>query len=387
LSKKYFLITGILFIICCCAKSSFSQEIKINAENTSLQEVFFALQKDYGIQFSYNDKLIENCFINITNTFSSADEAIHHIIFDCNLAFEKVGDVYIILNKPEIEILKPEKSPVYFLFSGRVSDKVTGEALPLSTIQYGGKLIVTDVNGVFSIKHLKSSSKIKVSYVGYFQVETVLYSNKNINIQLTPSEVNLQEVVIQSKDDIFDMHVGQTAGTLRLNHNISSFLPGSQNNSIYNLLRLQAGVMAAGEQTNDYVIWGSYKGHNLILFDNITLFSIGNSKDNISPVNSLIVKDIEIKKGGYNSSFYNRVGGVVNIFGKNGNYNKFGGDFNINNQSVSGKINIPSFLRKNLLCKLVSGNPFTSYSNGKVRWVLPPMAPLLYQIIVFRTLT
>jgi len=124
LSKKYFLITGILFIICCCAKSSFSQEIKINAENTSLQEVFFALQKDYGIQFSYNDKLIENCFINITNTFSSADEAIHHIIFDCNLAFEKVGDVYIILNKPEIEILKPEKSPVYFLFSGRVSDKV-----------------------------------------------------------------------------------------------------------------------------------------------------------------------------------------------------------------------------------------------------------------------
>ena len=52
-----------------------------------------------------------------------------------------------------------------------------------------------------------------------------------------------------------------------------------------NLLRLQPGILASGEQTNDLIIWGSYEGHSQVLFDNFTIYGLKNFNDNISAFN------------------------------------------------------------------------------------------------------
>ena len=82
------------------------------------------------------------------------------------------------------------------------------------------------------------------------------------------------------------------------------------------------GIQAAGEQSTDLLIWGSYEGQSLITFDEFTFFGLKNYNDNISVVNPFLVKTIEIYKGGFESKYGNRVGGIVNITGKNGKKNR-----------------------------------------------------------------
>jgi len=114
----------------------------------------------------------------------------------------------------------------------------------------------------------------------------------------------------------------QNSGEIHLNHQVGSYLPGFADNSLYNLLRLQPGVLAAGEQANDLIIWGSYSGQTGILFDGFTLYGLKNFNDNIGIVNPFMVKDIKLMKGAYPADYGGKAGGIVDITGRNGNLTK-----------------------------------------------------------------
>jgi outer membrane receptor for ferrienterochelin and colicin len=305
--------------------------------------VFLELRDKHNIQFSFSDQAIQNCYISKNKSYASPEEAIKDLLKGCQLIYKKSGAVFIILPVPKKQEKTrhiPEKK--IYTFSGKILDVINKETLPFAALQYQNKGISSNPNGGFSFKTIDSLVHLKISYVGYYQIDTLLSPSSSHSIKLTPAVLGLKEILIKSSNPIvFDMHVGQSAGTIKINHQLTSFLAGNRNNTIYNILRLQAGVMAAGEQTSDYTIWGSYQGQNLVSFDNITLFNISSFDDNISAVNPLIVKEIEVKKGGFNAEYSNRVGGIVSITGKDGNYEKFSGDLNINNQALSGIINTP----------------------------------------------
>ncbi len=334
LINKNFKIIFLGFLLICSFLDAKTQTITVNVQDQPLTEVFQELKENYGIQFSFNNKLLEECQVSKSATYNSAKEAISDLIKGHDFTYEISNDVFIIL--PALK-----SKPHYYSFSGAIRDKINKEPLPASTILFEKSGISTDINGNFCFKSRHNKIKIHASYVGYYKLDTLLSAGHYHSLNLTPSVIGLQEVVVYKDGQVEDMHVGQNAGMIKVNHKLASFLPGNVDNTIYNLLRLQAGIMAAGEQTQDYSIWGSYKGQTLVLYDNIPLFNISSFNDNISVINPLIVKDIEIIKGGYNVGFSNRVGGVVNISGKNGNFEHFVDHFNINNQTFNGFINIP----------------------------------------------
>ena len=72
-------------------------------------------------------------------------------------------------------------------------------------------------------------------------------------------------------------------------------------------------------------------------FDGFTIFGLKNFNDNISSFNPLMVKDIEVHKGGFDAAYGERVGGIVNITGKNGNFNKPSFSRNALNGSINSK--------------------------------------------------
>lgn len=336
--KGRFILLIILSFL--CFHYGNGQEIHVNVENKPLQEVFLDLRDEYQIQFSYNSKHLRDCFITKKQSYSTPEELLTDILTPCQLSFIKSGEIFIIQTLKETGNQKiiPAK---YYLYSGKIIDSENKEALPSAYIQSGSKYFSTDVTGSFSLKSKDSVYKIRISYLGYYQIDTTLTYSNNLRIALRPSTIGLKEVLVQSHLPIFDMHLGEHSGEIKINSKMAKFLPGSQNNTIYNMLRLQSGIMAAGEQSNDFTIWGSYQGQNLVTFDHITLFNFTSYDNNISVVNALLVKDISVKKGGFNAEYSNRVGGIVDITGKNGIPDEFHGQLNINNQAVSAWINIP----------------------------------------------
>lgn len=311
--------------------------IKIKANNEPLSYILVKIRDNYGIQLSFDHNLLSNCYVTDSSTYSNAEHAIQSLISNCNLQYELSGEIFIISEKEA----PPPAEPAAYYYSGKLSDAESRESLPFSSIQLYEKSFITDVNGNFSFKSIHKTTQIRVSHLGYFILDTLLSPGTNQQIKLKPSQIELKEVVVSTRTNIFDVHIGEQPGLIKLNHNIATFLPGNNNNTLFNLLRLQPGILATAEYNSDFNIWGSYRGQNLIKFDGITLFSASSLNNEIGAINPLIVKDVEVYKSGYNVDKGDRIGGVIQLTGNNGSNREFYGNINLNNQTINGILNIP----------------------------------------------
>jgi len=295
------------------------------------------IARDHGIQLSFDDQLLSSFQVTVQRSFENPDEAISFLIRDLPMEFEKVGEVYTIYKKR----VAPPENRTYRL-SGRIVDINTNEALPYSHILIGHSGVVSDFNGNFAFTSSSDSIyDLTISYLGYYIHDTVLHYGNNHILGLTPSIIGLREVVIEGAALERSGQAGEEAGVIRLNHKIAYRLPGNGDNAVFNFLRLQPGILAAGERSSEMIIWGSYSGHSQVVFDGYTIYGLKNFNDNISFVNPYMVKDIRVLKGGFNAEYGDRVGGIVEISGINGNFQKPSINLNINNMTVNGMASLP----------------------------------------------
>ena len=338
---KIFIIISILYL---AESNVFSQGISIEAVNEPLSLVLIRVRDLYGLQFSFDDRLLFKHRVTISATFPSSDEAISALLKDLPLYYEKSGDVYLIYAK------KTTRKKKDFLISGQILDKSSLETLPFSHIIINGRGIVSEFKGAFSyISHTDSIFKLSISYLGYYILDTIVQPGVNQIFYLKPSVIGLKEVRIEGEVIERSGQIGEAPGTMRLNHKIARRVPGNGDNSVFNYLRLQPGILAAGEQSSELIIWGGYEGHSQVLFDGFTVFGLKNFNDNISAVNPYMAKDVLVLKGGYGAEYGERVGGIVNILGIEGNPKDPSLDFTINNMTISGKASLPLFGQSSLV--------------------------------------
>ena len=91
------------------------------------------------------------------------------------------------------------------------------------------------------------------------------------------------------KNKVYNMTSGDEVGLVQLNNIGSQFIRGINNNIVFNNLRMYPGIMASGESTSNYIIWGGYPGQGHITFDGITLFSSSGMNGNMGIINPLII--------------------------------------------------------------------------------------------------
>jgi hypothetical protein len=315
---------------------SFSQKVTIKADSRPLNEVLLSLSGTYGTQISFDDKALSIYKVSVNGVFDSPEPAISALIKGLPLDLQINGEVFVIYPTKKAEKAKT------IILRGRVLEKGTSESLPYSSVQVNNHGMVTDLAGNFSyLSATDSIFSIRVSHLGYYIIDTVISGETDQTFYLTPSALKLPPVEIINKLVDRSTLIGDQAGMMKMNHQVADFLPGFGDNSVFNLLRLQPGILAAGEQTNELIIWGCYEGQSKVIFDGFTLYSLKNFNDNISAFNPLMAKDIEVYKGGYDAKYGERVGGIVNITGKNGNTQRPSFSVNINNMTLNGMVEIP----------------------------------------------
>jgi len=326
----------LLFLLLFLQTGIFAQEISIYTDSVPLNKVLINLAQAHGVQLSFDDQLLSGYLVSVQKSFSSAEKAIAYLLHDLPLNYEKGGEVFIIYR------IQPSPVRKSYRVSGQVIDNLSGESLPYSQMLINQKGIISDFNGNFSFTTRDDSLfSMRISYLGYYKLDTLLSPGSNQLIKLQPATIRLQEVVIKGRGIERSGQSGEEAGVIQLNHKIAYRLPGNGDNAIFNFLRLQPGILAAGERSSEMIIWGSYSGHNQILFDGFTVFGLKNFNDNISFVNPYLAKDIKVHKGGYSADYGDRVGGIVEISGINGSKIKPSINLNINNMTVNGMASVP----------------------------------------------
>lgn len=314
----------------------YSQKIPVKAYNLPLNTVLINMRDKYDIQLSFNDYQLSQYRVSLDSTFTTVEDALRHLISSLPLTISRSGEVFIISYSGR------QMNQIRYLISGQVRDKMSGESLPFSQLLFKNKWTETDFLGQFTFQTFDQPPyDLKVTNLGYYILDTVVSSGSDIILELEPSRIYIDEIFIYGNKIENSIQSGRNIGEIKINHQISRFLPGNGDNSVFNLLRLQTGISAAGETSNDIIIWGSYEGQSRVLFDGYTIFNLKNFNDNISAVNPFLAKDIRVLKGGYGPQYGERVGGVVIITGVEGARETPEVKISLNNLTLNGYLSVP----------------------------------------------
>ncbi|MFB6340723.1 TonB-dependent receptor plug domain-containing protein [Saccharicrinis sp. FJH62] len=323
------------------------EKIAVDYVNMPLNQVFIGLRDSFHIKFSFNDAKLSQHTITLKKEFVSLDDLLEGILYGTPWMLEKRDNIYIVVDKPENLFDADERA---ILINGLVADKFSGEILPYSTVLINNELRVTDFRGRFSyIAYSGDLLHIKATHLGYYVFDTIIPPRSQVVCGLIPSNMELGEVMVEGKPVDYAAQAGNEVGEVRLNQKIAGFIPGGLNNSVYNILRLQPGIKGSVDHNQSLSIWGSAHGQNQTKFDGMTIYNLNSYSDYFNSVNPLLIKDINIYKGGYGSNQGNRVGGIIEINGIDGNYNKPGFELYADNLSLNAMVSIPMLKRSSLV--------------------------------------
>ena len=354
-----------------CYGNTFSQTIKLDYENVVLNEILLDLNSRYGVQVSISSKLSSNCEISLHQTVSSAEKVMHLLAEYCELEVHKIGQVYTFRKKKKkphrVTKTKDRKS---FLFQGEVLDKETSEPLPYTKISFGTITIKSDQKGRFSYRSFKSIELLEVKQLGYAALDTTLsHGNKQVLLlSITIQKIEEVNIIRPKSVDTYRVTYGDELGRIQLSNVGSKFIAGSNNNLLFNNLRMYPGIMAAGESSSDFIIWGSSPGHGQITYDGITLFNSAGMNGDLGRVNPLMIQNIQVYKGGYNVNIGDRIGSVINIDSKDGS-KKSTGAINVNNQIASFYLSIP-ILKKTSTLQIAARKSYYQLLNFQEKLIL-----------------
>ena len=346
--KRLQLAVLLILITCLGLSAQESAKIRLDVQQKPLNEVLLDLKERYGLQFAYDKDLLSAYRVTVERTFQSEEEVLNYLLKGLPLELENSGGVFLIY--PEMAQKQVVRNKKTSKISGQVMEVKTHEPLPFSYILINNKSVQSDRQGHFSfLASADTTFDMRISHLGYFIYDTLFTGSLSKDFLLTPKMEHISEVTVESNPVEHATLIGDRPGKMKINHQIAPVLPGFGDNSVFNLLRLMPGITAAGEQSTDLLIWGSYESHSRIQFDGFTVFGLKNFNDNISVVNPFVVKTIDVYKGGYGAKFGGRVGGIVDITGKNGSLQKPAFTFNINNTTVNSLLEIPLSEQSSLL--------------------------------------
>ncbi len=340
-----------------------AQELHLVVKDKPLNDVLRSLH----VELSFDDNALSKYRITINRQFGNAEQAISFLLKDKPFQYEKINGVYVISPsvKPVQTILPVIEEKKYYTYSGNLTDAESGESLPYAYITTRDGIISTDETGYFTFRtERKGKLNIQAQYLGYVKRDTIITTGFNL-ISLNPLAYTMDEVVINSVPSTMLIQSGGNPGEMRINHQVAKYIPGSIDNSIFNLMRMMPGVRASGEPSEDLIVWGSNMGESKITYDGYTLFGIKNYNDHIGSVNPYMVKDIRIMKGGYGSNQGGRIGAVTEITGIDGNFDVPAVKAAISNYTMNLFASAP--LTKNLNISAAYRQTFYNlYNNEKV---------------------
>ena len=186
-------------------------------------------------------------------------------------------------------------------FSGRVSDAITGQALPGATvylpqIQKGS---VTNADGLFTISNLPAGSQqLKASFVGYRSyISTIsLKADTLVHLLLEPAQEQLQALVVEaSATSTYRSNL--TSVTHLRPEDIQKAIGMLGEADLVKTLQLKPGVQSGGEGSSGFFVRGGQADQNLVLLDGVSIYNPSHLFGMFSVFNSDMLQDVKLYKG------------------------------------------------------------------------------------------
>lgn len=192
-------LTAILLLACFLhvSAATFSQSVTLSKRTTTLKNVFREIKKQTGYYFFYKGQLLQDkpeLTLELKN--ASLTQALNRVLQGTDLSYNIVGKTIVISSLEQIASkIAPAAEKIDF--KGKVTDKETGEGIPgvNISIKNGASIAVTNDKGEFRIS-VDEGTILVFSYVGYQIQEVKANGTKSLNIRLSSTQLQMNDVVI-----------------------------------------------------------------------------------------------------------------------------------------------------------------------------------------------
>jgi len=251
------------------------------------------------------------------------------------------------------------------MLSGYITNDATGEPIAGASVQIRelGTGVMTNQDGYYLLSAPRGSYKVDYRSLGSHDTyrNINLYSGGRINISMAERIIPIREAVVTaSRREKLDR---LESGMARMNIMTIRLSPSSMGEAdLIKSILLMPGVKSVGEGSAGFNVRGGSTDQNLILLYGSPVYNPSHFFGFFSAVNSEIISDVALYKGGIPAQYGGRVSSIMDITEKDGNKKEFAGNAGIS--MVAAHLTLEGPLKKEHSSFLVAARG--TYSN----WVL-----------------
>lgn len=255
--------------------------------------------------------------------------------------------------------------------SGYIINQDTKEPVPGVTV-YIPKLsagTITNAYGFYKINVPRGTYSVRFTFIGMKEkmIDLNLFNTGELNVEMKSVLVALKEAVITAEKDIKLQRA--EVGVEKINITSFRMMPTSMGESdITKSILLIPGVNTVGEGSAGFNVRGGSADQNLILLYGAPVYNSSHFFGFFSAVNSNIIKDVTLYKGGIPGRYGGRLSSVLDIIPRDGNRKKFAGNAGLS--PVTAHIDCEGPIIPDTLFYLIAAR--TTYSNWILRYIDDP---------------
>lgn len=249
--------------------------------------------------------------------------------------------------------------------SGYISDRDSKNPVAGATVYVQQLSVGTTSNqyGFYSLSLPRGVHILQFSFIGMKeqQVNVNLYGTGEMNIDMNSMLIPLRETTVSAQKNVLFQRY--ESGVQKVDITTFKLLPTSMGESdILKSVLLIPGVQSVGEGSAGFNVRGGSSDQNLILLYGAPVYNSSHFFGFFSAVNSDIIRDVTLFKGGIPGRYGGRISSVLDIESKDGNRKEFKGNAGIS--PITTHLMLEGPLIRDTLTFILTGR--TTYSN----WVL-----------------
>jgi len=263
-----------------------------------------------------------------------------------------------------VEIGNPaeKNKPGNVIISGYITNKDTKEPVPGVTlfIQNLAAGTISNEYGFYTLTLPRGVHLLQFSFMGMREkmVNLNLYGTGELNVDMNSVMIPLKETVVSAQKSVTLQRF--EVGAEKINITSFKLLPTSMGESdIIKSVLLIPGVQSVGEGSAGFNVRGGSADQNLILLYGTPIYNSSHFFGFFSAVNSDIIKDVTLYKGGIPSRYGGRISSVLDIVSREGNRKEFAGNAGIS--PITTHISVEGPIIKDTLTYILTAR--TTYSN------------------------
>jgi hypothetical protein len=330
---------------------------------TSLTELFDNLFRDkslfYFIDESGNVVITKNFAVRVSETpvtgtqnFIAPTE-----YYDSQDKQKLSGNIFVDIGNPADRYKSGNVTLTGYILNRDTKEPVAGATVLVQKLSVG---TISNGYGFYTLTLPRGVHLLQFSFIGMKekQVNVNLYGSGELDMEMNSMLIPLKETIVSAqKNVIFQRY---EVGVEKVNITSFKLLPTSLGESdIIKSVLLIPGVQSVGEGSAGFNVRGGSSDQNLILLYGAPIYNSSHFFGFFSAVNSDIIRDVTLYKGGIPGRYGGRISSVLDITSKDGNRKEFAGNAGIS--PITAHFMVEGPIKKDTLTYILTGR--TTYSN------------------------